>query len=566
MTLRVESSTNDTATWNQVAKTFPYESCAELMTQVSVGGINPGELCPVQFSNFGISQNILDVFDTLLKSGYKVNLVVRPEEIEKIVQTNRARKLRRDYKALNGWLGKEYNHVVWMRDSSVSKSASLSKWFDFAEGDKKLNSLLGRNAKANESVQFYVVTSDSDRLVEEIVKRVVENQGIPYVMGSNAQVRHHACVNATSDEQLSFIKPDTLMLFQTMQKLFQIHNTSKDTYARIEIPPSNIDDAEYERRKTLFIKAASKSSSPYMERMSRVEWGALPPGKFFRTLGLSPSFDLASEMGFTPDKKGLDDFGEFYTKITYLDKADPISFYREMMLLVDHYAKQLHKFHTIKVEREDGKTNVSLSIKDTGAKESRYVCPSTITGNALPAEIFTSPVEDSVEGKIYFDLPFVLDNKEFNGLTLVFKGGQVIDLDLESGDKEHLQGRILGRGPKSGLKIENFDRLGEFAIGFNRMITKLLSGRAVHNVLIAEKQDVHFALGDGYTVTGGKNKCDLHVDVSLKSGRGAGVTISGLQDNSKEPIIIRREGEFTEDFLNLDSTFDWKQFEGIKWE
>lgn len=566
MTLRIKSLTNDTVAWNQVAKTFPYESCAELMTQVSVGGINPGELCPVQISNLNVSQNVLDVFDTLLKRGYKVNLVVRPEEVEKIVQTNRARKLKRDYKALSGWLGKEYNHIVWMRDNSVSKSASLNKWFDFAEGDKKLNSLLRRNAKANETVQLYVVTSDSDRLVEEIVKRVVENQGVPYVMGSNAQVRHHACVNATSDEQLSFVKPDTLMLFQTMQKLFQIHNTSDDTYARIEIPPSNISDAEYERRKTLFVKAASKSRSPYMERMSRVEWGALPPGKFFRTLGLSPSFDLASEMGFTSDEKGLDDFGEFYKKITHLDKADPISFYREMMLLVDHYAKQLRKFHTIKVEREDGKTNVTLSIRDPGTKESRYVCPSTITGNALPAEIFTSPVEDSVEGKIYFDLPFVLDNKEFNGLTLVFKGGQIIDLDLESGDKEHLQGRILGRGPKSGLKIENFDRLGEFAIGFNRMITKLLSGRAVHNTLIAEKQDVHFACGDGYTVTGGKNKCDLHVDMSLKSGPEAGLTISGLQDSSKEPIIIRREGEFTEDFLNLDSTFNWKQYGNIKWE
>ena len=131
--------------------------------------------------------------------------------------------------------------------------------------------------------------------------------------------------------------------------------------------------------------------------------------------------------------------------------------------------------------------------------------------------------------------------------------------------KEHLQGRILGRGPKAGLKIENFDHLGEFAIGFNRMITKLLHGKAVHNVLIAEKQDVHFALGDGYTVTGGKNKCDLHVDVSLKSGHGAGVTISGLHDNSTEPVAIRREGEFTEDFLNLGSTFDWKQYEDIKW-
>ncbi len=550
----------------QVAKTFPYESYAELMTQVSVGGINPGELCPVKFYNFGISQNILDIFDTLLKKGYKVNLIVKPEEVEKIVQTNRTRKYKNNYKSLNGLLGKEYSHVVWMRDIGVSKSPSLNKWFDFAGNSKKLESLLRRNAKAGESIQLHVVTSDSDRLVEEIVKRIVKNQGIPYIMGSNAQLRHHACINAVNDEQLSFVNPDTLMLFQTMQKFFSIHNDSDETFARIEIPPVSVGDAEYERRKTLFIKAASKANSPFMERMSRVEWGALPPGKFFRTLALSPSVDLASEMGFTADETGLDDFGEFYKKITHLDKADPVDFYKRMMLLVDHYTQQLRKFHTIKLEREDKKTNVTLSIRESGAKESRYVCPSTITGNALPAEIFTSPVEDSVEGKIYFDLPFVLDNKEFNGLTLAFKGGQVVDLDLEHGDKEHLQGRILGKGPKSDLKIENFDRLGEFAIGFNRMITNLLNGRAVHNTLIAEKQDVHFALGDGYTITGGKNKCDLHVDISLKSSSDSGLTISGLHDNSSDPVVIRRDGEFTEDFLNLGSTFDWKQYSDIKWD
>lgn len=564
--MKLDTATSTPSIQRQIARTFPYESYADLMTQVSVGGIKPGELCPVRSSNFCVSQNVLDVFDLLLKKGYKVNLIVKPEEVEKIVQTSRTRNLKRNYKSLNGWLGKEYNHIVWMRDDSVSKSGALNKWFDFAESSKKLEVLLKRNAKGDESVQLHVVTSDSDRLVEEIVKRIVKNKGIPYVMGLNANVRHHACVNAISDEQLNFVRPDTLMLFQTMQRFFDIHNTSKVTSARIEIPPCDISDAEYDRRKTLFIKAASKASSPYMERMSRVEWGSLPPGKFFRTLGLSPSFDLASEMGFTPDEKGLNDFGEFYKRITHLDKADVVNFYRDMMVIVAYYAKQLQKFHTITVSREDGKTDVTFSIKNQGANESRYVCPSTITGNALPAEIFTTPVENSIQGKIYFDLPFILDNKEFNGLTLIFKDGQVVDLELELGDKEHLQGRILGRGPKSALKIDNFDRLGEFAIGFNRMITNLLEGRAVYNTLIAEKQDVHFALGDGYTITGGKNKCDLHVDISLKSGPGAGLTISGLHNASIKPVVIRQDGEFTEDFLNLDSTFNWKQYEGIKWD
>ena len=236
------------------------------------------------------------------------------------------------------------------------------------------------------------------------------------------------------------------------------------------------------------------------------------------------------------------------------------------MLLVDHYAKQLRKFHTINIKTYSGKTDVTFSIRDKGERESRYVASSTITGNALPGEIFTCPVEDSVNGKIYFDLPFVLDNKIFKGLTLVIKEGRIIDLSIEEGNLDHLRGRILGTGPRANLKVENFDRFGEFAIGFNRKITRLMQGKVVTNKLIAEKQDMHFALGNSYAFTGGKNKCGLHEDISLSSGPNSGLSVTGLRDGLDTPMLIYREGKFSEKFLDLDTDFDWRKYSYIEWD
>ncbi|MBI1858266.1 MAG: aminopeptidase, partial [Candidatus Melainabacteria bacterium] len=353
----------------------------------------------------------------------------------------------------------------------------------------------------------------------------------------------------------------------TVQKRFYVDNTSDGTYARIEIPPDNMGEAEYGRRKTVSLKAGGAATRPFMERMARVELGPRPPHQLFRTLGLSPSLDLAEELGFPRTQEGLDAFGEFYSQITHMDEVDPIAYYRKMMPLVDHYAKQLRKFHTIHVQTDNGKTNVTFSIRDKGEKESRYVASSTITGNALPGEVFTSPVEDSVNGEVYFDLPFVLDNIVFKGLTLTFKDGQIINVNVDEGDLEHLQGRILGIGPKADLKVDNFDRLGEFAIGFNRKITQLMNGRAVTNTLISEKQDLHFAIGDGYPNTGGKNKCDLHVDIPVNSGPGSELMISGLHDSSdKYHMPIYREGKFFNDFLDFDTDFNWREYGDIKWD
>jgi aminopeptidase len=117
--------------------------------------------------------------------------------------------------------------------------------------------------------------------------------------------------------------------------------------------------------------------------------------------------------------------------------------------------------------------------------------------NVPGGEVFYSPVEDSAEGEIVFDVPGV----GFEGVRLVFRGGEVVEASASFG-----QDRVDG----SLATDEGARRLGEFGIGCNEGIT-----RPVRNVLFDEKMagTIHLALGDGFPQLGGQNRSGLHWDL-----------------------------------------------------
>jgi aminopeptidase len=125
--------------------------------------------------------------------------------------------------------------------------------------------------------------------------------------------------------------------------------------------------------------------------------------------------------------------------------------------------------------------------------------------NVPGGEVFYSPVEDSVEGTIVFDVPGV----GFEGVRLVLRGGEVVEASAAAGE-ERLQGALA--------TDEGARRVGEFGIGCNDGIT-----RPMRNVLFDEKMagTVHLALGDGFPQLGGRNRSALHWDL-IKDLRGGG--------------------------------------------
>jgi aminopeptidase len=121
--------------------------------------------------------------------------------------------------------------------------------------------------------------------------------------------------------------------------------------------------------------------------------------------------------------------------------------------------------------------------------------------NMPSGEVFTAPVEDSVEGKIYFDIPFLQQGKVIEGVRLTFEKGKVVDFSAEKEEAKLKQIIETDEGSR---------RLGEMAIGTNRGIEKYTL-----NMLFDEKigDTIHCALGRAYKDCNGVNESAVHVDM-----------------------------------------------------
>lgn len=144
--------------------------------------------------------------------------------------------------------------------------------------------------------------------------------------------------------------------------------------------------------------------------------------------------------------------------------------------------------------------------------------------NMPGGELFTSPVEDTVNGTVYFENPGVFAGTLIDGIRLVFRDGVVVDASARTNENFLLQLLDMDGGSR---------RIGEFGIGTNRQITSFCN-----DILFDEKilGTVHFALGRSYPECGGVNSSALHWDI-VKDLRNQGeIIIDG--------VTVFREGSW----------------------
>ena len=134
----------------------------------------------------------------------------------------------------------------------------------------------------------------------------------------------------------------------------------------------------------------------------------------------------------------------------------------------------------------------------------------------MPAgEIFTGPVEDSMEGKVRFTFPAVYVNRRVEGVELRFERGRVVEARAER-DQAFLE-RMLETDP--GARY-----VGEWAIGLNERINRFMG-----ETLFDEKigGTFHLALGSGYPETGSQNKSGLHWDMICDLRQEGEIVVDG---------------------------------------
>mgnify|MGYP000851210411 CR=1 FL=1 len=143
--------------------------------------------------------------------------------------------------------------------------------------------------------------------------------------------------------------------------------------------------------------------------------------------------------------------------------------------------------------------------------------------NMPSGEVYTSPVEDSVEGVVHFTHPCIYQGNEVEGVTLTVKNGLI----------EHWEARRGQDFLDQIFSIEGTRRFGEAAIGTNYGIDRLTK-----NILFDEKMGgtIHMAVGQSYLQTGGKNQSQVHWDMITDMTDGGEVFADGE--------LIYRNGQF----------------------
>jgi aminopeptidase len=130
-------------------------------------------------------------------------------------------------------------------------------------------------------------------------------------------------------------------------------------------------------------------------------------------------------------------------------------------------------------------------------------------------EIFTSPIEDSVEGTIRFSYPAIHNGREVEGVELTFEHGKVVKATARKNEAYLLEMLKLDEGASVA---------GEFAIGTNKRID-----RFTKNILFDEKigGTIHMALGAGFKEIGGVNESGLHWDMICDMRDGGQIFVDG---------------------------------------
>jgi len=196
----------------------------------------------------------------------------------------------------------------------------------------------------------------------------------------------------------------------------------------------------------------------------------------------------------------LSEYEEFVFNACFLNNPDPIKEWQKLSAEQSRLVQYLDNISKIKVEGP----NTELNLMVTGRKWRN----SDGKANFPSGEIFTGPVEDSVNGKIRFTYPAIYLGREVSGIDLEFKHGIVVHAQAEKGEDLLLSFLDLDEGART---------LGEFAFGNNYRIK-----RFTKMILFDEKigGTIHCALGASYPETGGKNQSSFHWDMICDMHQG----------------------------------------------
>jgi len=306
-------------------------------------------------------------------------------------------------------------------------------------------------------------------LVKAFYRKAVEVGSHPVYQAAVDDL-HEILLKYGSDEQLQYIPETTKLEAEKLDAMLGIigqYNTKSLT---------NVDPA----RQALAQSAQKDVLSRILERSAKGEL------KWVGTMFPTHSAAQDAEMSLT-------EYEDFVYGAGHLDDEDPVVFWKELSSRQAKICRFLDSVKKVRVKAKE----TDLVLKTAGRKWIN--CDGRM--NFPDGEVFTSPLETSVEGKILFSFPACIGGREVENVRLEFREGKVVKADALKGSSFLEQMIAMDEGAAF---------VGEFAIGTNEQIKKFTK-----NILFDEKigGTVHLALGASIPETGGVNKSALHWDM-----------------------------------------------------
>ena len=275
---------------------------------------------------------------------------------------------------------------------------------------------------------------------------------------------------SANDAQLDYISPINRLVIENFKAVLDI----EAEYNTREL--SGVDP----KRQSRVRQARAALFKTFIDRMGtrEVKWC----GTAYPTHAFAQEADMS-----------LSEYQDFVYKAGLLDQDNPVAAWKA------EAKRQQHVIDWLK-----GKDQVMIKGKDVDLEMSiqgRLFEGASGKLNFPDGEVYTSPVEESVNGWIRFAYPAIFAGREVIDVELWFEDGKVVKEKASKGE-ETLTALL---NTDAGARY-----LGEWGIGTNYNIQ-----RFTKNMLFDEKigGTIHLALGQGFPEVNGKNQSGIHWDI-----------------------------------------------------
>lgn len=301
-------------------------------------------------------------------------------------------------------------------------------------------------------------------LVKELFKEILKKNAHPVLINEPSELKE-IFFKTGNENQLKYISDIALAEYKNADKIIFISSPKNLNFL------NNTDKEKISTR----TKATGILTEELMKRTSE--------GKLSWIKINYPTHSLAQA-----GRMSLEEYTKLLNSSCFLDEKDPIAALENMKNNQQKIIDILNKASKIRIKGE--KTDITFNIKER-VWQNCYG-----KSNFPDGEICTTPVENSANGKIFFDYPSYFRGQLAQGIYLEFKRGKVTKAKAQMG--EEFLNEII--------KIdEGASRIGELAFGLNEKITA-----ASGSILFDEKigGSMHIALG-----LGGLNNSSIHWDI-----------------------------------------------------